>query len=250
MQYLKINKLSTQPLYRQLSESIELAIVKKVLRDGDQLPSERDICRIFEVSSKVVRRAFDELSAKGLTEGIAGRGTFVKTRLKIRAKLGHHYQVSDALRAQGHEVRVSTTYVTMMEFDRTVISPVYDLPEVNYLRIRRLYLVNQLPYLSRILYIPESRIQSPKITVDNKLSCLAMIESLTGSKAKRIKADIHTFVAATNEAIILQLQENELIQFFLTFIYDNNDELLGVMHSYFNAKLMEWSVTSDDELHI
>lgn len=250
MQYLKINKLSTQPLYRQLSESIELAIVKKVLRDGEQLPSERDICRIFDVSSKVVRRAYDELSAKGLTEGIAGSGTFVKTRLKIRAKLGNHYQVSEDLRAQGHEVRVNTTYVTMMDYDRTLISPVYDLPEVNYLRIRRLYMVNQLPFLSRILYIPESRFKTPKVNVDNNLQCIAMIESITGGKAKRIKANIHTFGAFTSEATILQLQEKDLVQFFLTFIYDDKDELLGVMHSYFNAKFVEWSVADYDELHI
>lgn len=250
MNYLRIDKLSTQPLYRQLAESIEQAIIKKILVDGQQLPSERDICRIFEVSSKVVRRAYDELSAKGLTEGVAGRGTFVKMRMKIRAKLGNHYQMSDALRAQGHEVRVNTMYLTMMEFDRTMISPVHALPEVDYLRIRRMYMVNQLPYLSRILYVPTSMFRKQPPTVNTTLDCIALIESVTGRTAKNIKSDIHTFGAITNEAIFLKLNENDSIHFFLTFIYDENEDLIGVMHSYFNGKLVEWSVTSDDELYI
>jgi DNA-binding GntR family transcriptional regulator len=248
MYYVRIDKLSIQPLYRQLAESIELAIIKKELRDGDQLPSERDICRIFEVSSKVVRRAYDELALKGLTEGVVGKGTFVKTRMKIRAKLGNHFNVSDWLRSQGHEVRVNTMYIMMMEYDRTMISPVYELPEVEYLRIRRLYKVNQLPYLSRILYIPKTQFKTPNVSVDTKLDCLAIIESLTGKRAARIKGDIHTFGAFTNEAIFLQLKPNDSIQFFLTLVYDAADELLGVMHSYYNGKLVEWSVSADDEL--
>lgn len=248
MYYVRIDKLSTQPLYRQLAESIELAIIKKELRDGDQLPSERDICRIFEVSSKVVRRAYDELAAKGLTEGITGKGTFVKPRLKIRAKLSSHFQVSDWLRGQGHEVRLNTTYMTMMDYDKTMISPVHDLPDVQYLRIRRLYKVNQMPYLSRILYIPTTQFKSPESKADTKLSCLPLIEALTGKQAARITGGIHTFGAFTNEAIFLALSENDSIQFFLTLVYDAQDELLGVMHSYFNGKLVEWSVTSDDEL--
>lgn len=250
MNYVRIDKLSTQPLYRQLAESIEQAIIKKILRDGEQLPSERDICRIFEVSSKVVRRAYDELSSKGLTEGVVGKGTFVKTRKRIRAKLGNHFQVGDSLRAQGHEVRVNTTLITMMAYERTMISPVHELPEVEYMKIRRMYMVNQLPYLSRILFIPKPTLQTKSLSVNTSLDCIALIESLTGRVANHIKSDLHSFGAITNEAIFLKLNENESIHFFLTFVYDEFEELLGVMHSYFNGNLVEWSVNSDDELFI
>jgi DNA-binding GntR family transcriptional regulator len=250
MNYLRIDKLSTKPLYRQLAESIEYAIIKKELRDGHRLPSERDICRVFDVSSKVVRRAYDELAQKGLIEGIAGKGTFVKQRMRIRVRLQAFYQISDWLRSQGHEVRLQTTYSTIMEFNRPIISPIYELPREKYLQIRRFYKVNQAPFLSRIIYVPESRYHGKTPRIDSKLDCVALVESITKKKVAQIKGNLHTFGAYSNEALFLELQEQDTIYFFLSLLYDDNEQLLAVMHSYFDAKLIEWSVTADDELFV
>jgi len=248
MNYLRIDKLSTKPLYRQLAESIEQAILKKELRDGQRLPSERDICRVFDVSSKVIRRAYDELAQKGFIEGVAGKGTFVKHRMRIRARLQSFYYISDWLRSQGHEVRVNTNYIKMIEFNRPIITPVYDIPQSSYLQIRRIYKVNQSPLLSRIIYVPEKLLLSSKPKIDIKLDCLQMVESLTRRKVDKIKGNIHTFGAYSNEALLLELTEKDSVIFFLSLMYDEAGELLAVMHSYFNAKLIEWSVSSDDEL--
>lgn len=250
MNYLRIDKLSTKPLYRQLAESIEQAILKKELRDGQRLPSERDICRVFDVSSKVVRRAYDELAHKGFIEGVAGKGTFVKSRVRIRAGLKSFYTIAEWLRAQGHEVRLNTTYVTMMDFNRPVLSPIHDVPESPYLQIRRIYKVNQVPFLSRILYIPEPLFSTSIPKIDTKLDCIPFVESVTARKVARIEGNIHTFGAYSNEALLLELQDHGSVMFFLSLLYDNDDQLLGVMHSYFNAKLIEWSVSDDDALLI
>jgi DNA-binding GntR family transcriptional regulator len=248
MNYLRIDKLSTKPLYRQLAESIEQAILKKELRDGQRLPSERDICRVFDVSSKVVRRAYDELAQKGFIEGITGKGTFVKHRMRIRARLQSFYYISDWLRSQGHEVRVNTSYIEMIDYNRSIITPIYSIPQSSYLQIRRIYKVNQSPLLSRILYIPQGLLQSSTPKIDTKLDCLQLVESLTKRKVVNIKGNVHTFGAYSNEALLLELTEQGSVIFFLSLLYDTEGELLAVMHSYFNAKLIEWSVSADDEL--
>lgn len=250
MNYLRIDKLSSKPLYRQLAESIEQAIIKRELKDGQRLPSERDICRVFDVSSKVVRSAYDELAQKGLIEGVAGKGTFVKHRMRIRARLQSFYQISDWLRAQGYEVRLHTTYSTMMEYNRSVISPIRELPESNYLHIRRIYKVNQVPFLSRILYLPDHHFSSASPRIDTKLDCIPLVESLTGKKVVHMEGNIHTFGAFSNESLFLELQDHDSVIFFHTFLLDERNDLLAVMHSYFNANLIEWSVTTDDELLI
>ena len=250
MHYLRINKLSSKPLYRQLSESVERAIIKKELRDGDRLPSERDICHVFDISSKVVRRAFDELARKGLTEGVPGKGTFVKLRIRIRTRLSDYYKVSEWLRTSGYEVRLNTTYISMIEFSPGAISPLMEYPEKQYLMVRRLYKVNQNPYLSRIIYIPKSRFPSENPIVDTNMDCLQLIEHVSNERVVRLEGTLHVFGPYSSEALFLELNEEDPIQFFLTALYDKNDELLAIMHSYFNGKLVEWSVKSDDELFI
>jgi GntR family transcriptional regulator len=248
MNYLRIDKLSTKPLYRQLAESIEQAIIKRELKDGQRLPSERDICRVFDVSSKVVRSAYDELAQRGLIEGIAGKGTFVKHRMRIRASLQSFYHIADWLRSQGHEVRLNTTYSSLIEFNRPIMSPIHELPQMNYLQIRRIYKVNQSPFLSRILFIPEAELTSATPKLDTRLDCLPLVESLTKKKVARMQGNLHTFKAFSNEALLLELHEDDSLIFFLSFLYDAEDRLLAVMHSYFDAKLVEWSVSEHDEL--
>jgi len=238
MNYLRIDKLSTKPLYRQLAESIEQAIIKKEIVDGQKLPSERDICRVFDVSSKV------------FIEGVAGKGTFVKHRKRFRARLQSFYFITDWLRSQGHEVRVNTSYISMIDFNRPIITPIYDIPESQYLQIRRIYKVNQLPLLSRILYIPAQFLTSKTPRIDTKLDCLPLVESITKRKVINIKGNVHTFGAYSNEAVLLELSEQGSVIFFLSMMYDEAGELLAVMHSYFNANLIEWSVSTDDELLI
>jgi len=229
---------------------VERAIIKKELRDGDRLPSERDLCHVFDISSKVVRRAFDELARKGLTEGVPGKGTFVKLRIRIRTRLSDYYKVSEWLRTSGYEVRLNTTYISMIEFSPGAISPLMEYPEKQYLMVRRLYKVNQNPYLSRIIYIPKSRFPSENPIVDTNMDCLQLIEHVSNERVVRLEGTLHVFGPYSSEALFLELNEKDPIQFFLTALYDKNDELLAIMHSYFNGKLVEWSVKSDDELFI
>jgi DNA-binding GntR family transcriptional regulator len=104
--------------------------------------------------------------------------------------------------------------------------------------------------LSRILYIPETLFQGKTPRVDTKLECVSLVESIAKRKVAHIKGNVHTFGAYSNEALLLELTEQGSVIFFLSLMYDEAGELLAVMHSYFNAKLIEWSVSADDELLI
>jgi DNA-binding FadR family transcriptional regulator len=63
-------------LYGQILEQI----VSGSLSEGERLPSEKEICRIFAVSRPVVREALMRLQADGLVSAHQGIGTFVLKR--------------------------------------------------------------------------------------------------------------------------------------------------------------------------
>lgn len=78
MNYVFINKISNRPIYTQLSDSIRLAIMNHQLKHMDQLPTEDELCKKFEISNIVVKQAYQVLSKEGLITRVQGKGTFVR----------------------------------------------------------------------------------------------------------------------------------------------------------------------------
>jgi len=52
-------------------------MVSGLLREGDQLPSLRDVVTQITINPNTVHRAYRELEHLGIAEGRAGLGTFI-----------------------------------------------------------------------------------------------------------------------------------------------------------------------------
>ncbi len=61
-----INPNSGAPIYKQLTEQVELLINARRLRPGDALPSVREIATTLAVNPMTVSKAFSLLEAQGL----------------------------------------------------------------------------------------------------------------------------------------------------------------------------------------
>jgi GntR family transcriptional repressor for pyruvate dehydrogenase complex len=69
--------VQTSRLYEQIVQQIEESVLKGTLKEGDQLPAERELAQQFGVSRTAVREAIKALHEKGLVDAFPGRGTFV-----------------------------------------------------------------------------------------------------------------------------------------------------------------------------
>lgn len=72
-----INSYDKIPLYYKLAETIEDQINNGVYEKGTKIPSERELCEIYDVSRMTVRLAIDELVKNGKLEKVQGKGTYV-----------------------------------------------------------------------------------------------------------------------------------------------------------------------------
>lgn len=90
---------AASPLYLQLVEAIAAAIACGRLKDGEALPAERVLSERLEVSRTTVRKALDELTARGLITSRQGSGNFVAARLE--QPLAGLSSFSDDMRARG-----------------------------------------------------------------------------------------------------------------------------------------------------
>lgn len=70
--------VSSSKLYIQIYNQIRDAILGGGFSVGDKLPSEKELCQMFNVSRVPVREALSALELSGLVESVHGAGVFVK----------------------------------------------------------------------------------------------------------------------------------------------------------------------------
>jgi DNA-binding GntR family transcriptional regulator len=73
-----IDRSAKEPAYAQLAGILRHQIASGTFRPGDQLPSEAQLCRLYDVSPMTVRRSINLLADQGVISTAQGRGTFVK----------------------------------------------------------------------------------------------------------------------------------------------------------------------------
>ena len=65
------------PIYRQLRERVLAMIMDGVLKEGDPLPSVRNVAAEYRVNPLTVMKAYQALVDEGLVEMKRGRGMFI-----------------------------------------------------------------------------------------------------------------------------------------------------------------------------
>ncbi|MGN8845322.1 GntR family transcriptional regulator [Niallia sp. HCP3S3_B10] len=80
---VSINRESNLPLYKQVKKLI-YEDIRKHMEEGDVLPVESKLEKIYHVSRITIRKAIDELASEGIVEKVQGKGTFVRSRKIIQ----------------------------------------------------------------------------------------------------------------------------------------------------------------------
>lgn len=68
---------NSQPIYRQLRDRVVAMILDGVLKEGDPLPSVRNVAAEYRVNPLTVLKGYQELVDEQLVETRRGRGMFV-----------------------------------------------------------------------------------------------------------------------------------------------------------------------------
>ncbi len=67
----------SQPIYRQLRDRVVEMILDGVLKEGDSLPSVRNVAAEYRVNPLTVLKGYQQLVDEGLVESRRGRGMFI-----------------------------------------------------------------------------------------------------------------------------------------------------------------------------
>jgi len=85
------------PLYLQIVEHIKKQINSGDYKEDDQLGSQHDLAREYDVSLITIKRAINELIKEKILYSRVGKGTYVASQLK-KASFGDHFNIGLILR--------------------------------------------------------------------------------------------------------------------------------------------------------
>ncbi|HEX8848619.1 MAG TPA: GntR family transcriptional regulator [Gemmatimonadaceae bacterium] len=72
------------PIYRQLRDRVVAMMLDGILKEGDPLPSVRNVAAEYRVNPLTVMKAYESLVDEGLVETRRGRGMFINAGARAR----------------------------------------------------------------------------------------------------------------------------------------------------------------------
>lgn len=77
-----ISNSSGEPIYEQIRNQIRKLIISDNFKEGDSLPSIRNLAKELKISVITTKRAYEELERDGFIETIPGKGSFIAAQNK------------------------------------------------------------------------------------------------------------------------------------------------------------------------
>ena len=217
-QTASIDRSSYQPAYAQLANILRQSMASGLLRPGDQLPSEAQLCERYSVSPMTVRRAINTLVDQGIVIAEQGRGTFVKPIAMGEATF-HLKKLQEILNDTEH-TSVNVLEARIVRADERVARKLAIPVGQRTVYIRRILRTDNLP----ALYHREYLIYDPtRPIVEAELEVTALQRLFSGTGETILKhGDISLDATLLNEeeAQLLQVEQPMAAFCFEHLFYD------------------------------
>lgn len=217
-QTVSLDRSSYEPVYAQLANILRQSMATGMLRPGDQLPSEAQMCKRYGVSPMTVRRAINSLVDQGIVIAEQGRGTFVKSIAMGEATF-HLKNLQELLNDTEH-TSVNVLEARIVRADERVARKLVIPLGQRTVYIRRILRTEDLP----ALYHREYLIYDPtRPIVEAELEVTALQHLFSGTGETILKhGDISLEVTLLNEeeAQLLQVEQPKAAFCFEHLFYD------------------------------
>lgn len=200
----QINRDNPQKLYLQLHNILKGKMERGEWVVDSQIPTEEELCRLFDVSKATVRIAVAELVREGFLRRQQGRGTFVCKRV-IPEGLSMFTSFKEIMLEAGvvFETQVLAQTVTLFTDEIELKLDVPETRQVIYLK--RLRFVGEEPILLQESYLPHSICPALLTEALEKHSLLELLEERCGVRVTRVRDYIEVVTLGEEEAHLLGL---------------------------------------------
>jgi len=234
----KVDKDRAMPLYQQV-----YLVMRENIRNGaydpdSPMPTEPELCTLFDVSRITIKRAMSQLAEDGLIERSRGRGTFVKAPIKSKQASTSLSELLKDVMTIGKETNAMTLENSMMPAPADIADRLR-LPEgtllLSSLQVR---LLKREPIALIHTYVPQN-IAVQLSAEDKNLPMLAQLQKAGISIAKAdqsITATLADPITASHLAINIG---DPLIQ-LKRLVFDASDQPVEWLVALYRADHYEY----------
>jgi DNA-binding GntR family transcriptional regulator len=231
MDYIQLNPFDTEPLYRQLKNAIKKAILTDRLKDKDELPSENLLVSLFDISSTVVKAAYQALENESLVIRIRGKGTFVNYPKQITINLPFYSNLN---------AQISFNFVNLTATNLEKDAPMWDqFPNAKSIaKVRRLIYMNQILTTYQEIYLPNQNRETMHAYMNRQKNMKDIIleSSINPKQGKWVNK--HGMKKATDvEAQFMAIPIGSPLHKIASAIYDN-DHLIGLVFTFIRGDIV------------
>jgi GntR family transcriptional regulator len=210
------------PLYFQLMDTLLEKIELGELKEYEKLPSERELCELYNVSRTTVRQTMQSLERDGYIYKVHGKGSFVSPKI-YNQSLVQFYSFTEEMKKAGRKPSTKILFFEKINCEDNIAKKMNLSENSDVYKVTRLRLADDEPMLYETSYLPVSRFEN---LTKNQLENKPMYEIFRESYKVTITRAMETFKAVSTrsiEAEYLQIIENtpSLMLERTTYEYDS-----------------------------
>lgn len=242
-----VDKNSQIPLYIQLMQIIKDMISNNELQEGHYLMSERDICKIQNVSRMTVNKAIINLVNEGVLERRQGKGTFVSYK---KQKLTYEKMQGFTEIAQEKKLKVKNE-ILKFKLDKpdNLIKKYLQLEDDSSLvfQIERIRFIDEDPTILEKIYIPEYMCPNLNEELVDKNSLYKLYRQKYKHKTQRAKQVINPIILDKHQSKLLSVNLNTLALKIDRVVFTDNEEVLEYTSSLFITDKHQYEIILNEE---
>jgi len=100
-----LDPVNQAPIYRQIIQQIEYAILSGRMKCGDKLPTIRSLAVELKTNPNTIARAYSELEIRGVLETQVGSGTYISDKKPVMEDDSLNRKIREVLARFVHEMR-------------------------------------------------------------------------------------------------------------------------------------------------
>ncbi|SFB12508.1 GntR family transcriptional regulator [Lentibacillus halodurans] len=149
-----MDKNSKVPLYLQLMDDLIKKMDAEEFSTDEKLPSERELCEIYDLSRITVRQTLQELEREGYIYKLHGKGTFVSPK-SYNQSLIKLYSFTEEMKAMGKTPTTRVLSFREIALDERLAHKMDLAPLDEVYQVVRLRLADDEPLMYETSYIPK-----------------------------------------------------------------------------------------------
>ena len=242
-----VDKNSQIPLYIQLIEILKDMINTNKLQEGHYLMSERDICKIQNVSRMTVNKAIINLVNEGVLERRQGKGTFVSYK---KQKLTYEKMQSFTEIANEKKLKVKNEILKFrLDKPNDVVKEYLQIKDDSLLvfHIERVRFVDDDPTILEKIYIPEYMCPDLNEDLINKNSLYKLYREKYMHKTQRAKQIINPITLDKTQSKLLNVDLNSLALKIDRVVFTDKKDVLEYTSSLFITDKHQYEVILNED---